>query len=61
MIVDTSALVAILRAEPDAAHMAQALVDAEHARLSTANFVEAAAVIDVVSALRPDTGNNRSS
>ena len=46
MIVDTSALIAILRAEPDAAQMAQALAGAEHARLSTANFVEAAAVID---------------
>ena len=46
MIVDTSALIAILRAEPDAALMAQALAGAEHARFSTANFVEAAAVID---------------
>jgi ribonuclease VapC len=46
MIVDTSALIAILRAEPDAPLMAQALADAESARLSTANFVEAAAVID---------------
>jgi ribonuclease VapC len=46
MIVDTSALIAILRAEPDAATMARALVDADAARLSAANFVEAAAVID---------------
>jgi len=46
MIVDTSALIAILRAEPEAARIAQALADATHARLSAANFVEAAAVID---------------
>jgi ribonuclease VapC len=46
MIVDTSALIAILRAEPDAALMAQELAGAECVRLSTANFVEAAAVID---------------
>ncbi len=46
MIVDTSALIAILRAEPEAARIAQALADAAHARLSAANFVEAAAVID---------------
>lgn len=46
MIVDTSALIAILRAEPEATRIAQALADATHARLSAANFVEAAAVID---------------
>ncbi len=46
MIVDTSALIAILRAEPEAARIAQALADATHARLSAANFVEAAALID---------------
>jgi len=46
MIVDTSALIAILRAEPDAAAVARALVEADAARLSAANFVEAAAVID---------------
>ena len=46
MIVDTSALIAILRAEPDATTMARALVEADAARLSAANFVEAAAVID---------------
>ena len=46
MIVDTSALIAILRDEPDAALMARALVDAEFARLSTTSFVEAVAVID---------------
>jgi len=46
MIVDTSALIAVLRAEPEAARIAQALADATHARLSAANFVEAAAVID---------------
>ena len=46
MIVDSSALVALLRAEPDAARYAQALAIAAHAGLSAANFVETAAVID---------------
>jgi ribonuclease VapC len=46
MIVDTSALVAILRAEHDAAEYAQAIESAERRRLSAATFVEACAVID---------------
>jgi ribonuclease VapC len=46
MIVDTSALIAILRAEPDAERIAEAITQATHRRLSAANFVEAAAVID---------------
>lgn len=46
MIVDTSALVAILRAEPDAESFALALA-ADHApRMSVANYLEAAIVID---------------
>lgn len=46
MILDTSALVAILRDEPDATTYAQAIAKSEIRRLSAANFVEAAAVID---------------
>lgn len=46
MIVDTSAVIAILRAEPDAAIYATAIEQATVRRLSAANFVEAAAVID---------------
>ena len=46
MIVDTSALIAILRAEPDAERYAQALDDATVARLSAASYVEVAAVVD---------------
>lgn len=46
MIIDTSAVIAILRAEPDAATYATAIEQATARRLSAANFVEAAAVID---------------
>ena len=46
MILDTSALVAILRDEPDAAMYARAIAQSNVRRLSTANFVEAAAVMD---------------
>jgi len=46
MIVDTSALVAILRAEPDAAVFARAIQTARARRISAANYLEAAAVID---------------
>ena len=46
MILDTSALVAILRDEPDAAMYARAVAQSNVRRLSTANFVEAAAVMD---------------
>jgi ribonuclease VapC len=47
MIVDSSAVVAILRAEPDAPRYAQALADArEPKRISAANWMEAAVVID---------------
>jgi ribonuclease VapC len=44
VIVDTSALIAILRDEPEAAACAEAV--ASRARISAANFVEAAIVID---------------
>ena len=47
MIVDTSALIAILRDEPDASRFADALaVRMETKRLSAANYLEAAIVID---------------
>ncbi|WP_350278215.1 type II toxin-antitoxin system VapC family toxin [Kribbella sp. HUAS MG21] len=46
MIVDTSALIAILRAEPDAADFAEAIEAATTRRMSAANFLEAAVLID---------------
>ena len=46
MIVDTSALIAILRDEPEAAACAEAVEAAPNRRMSAANFVEAAIVID---------------
>jgi ribonuclease VapC len=46
MIIDTSALVAILRDEPDAADFAQAIAQSAVRRISAATFVEAAVVID---------------
>jgi len=46
VIVDTSALIAILRDEPEAMLYASAIERASIRRLSAANFVEAAAVID---------------
>jgi len=46
MIVDTSALIAILRDEPEAAAFANAIERADTRRLSAVSFVEAAVVID---------------
>ena len=46
MIVDTSALIAILRDEPEAPACAEAIVSATVRRLSAANYVEVGAVID---------------
>jgi ribonuclease VapC len=46
LIIDTSAIVAILRAEPDALKFAKAIEDAATRRVSAVSFVEAAAVID---------------
>jgi ribonuclease VapC len=46
MIIATSALVAILRDEPEAAICARAIERAAQRRLSAVNFVEAAVVID---------------
>ena len=46
MIVDSSALLAILRAEPEASDCARAIESAFSRRISAANFLEAAIVID---------------
>lgn len=46
MIIDTSALVAILRGEPEAKDYALAIERNQVRRLSAANFVETALVID---------------
>jgi ribonuclease VapC len=46
MIIDTSALIAILRDEPEAIACARAIEAADSRRVSAANFVEAAIVID---------------
>lgn len=46
MIVDTSALVAILRDEPEAAACALAIEIATERRMSAASFLEVAIVID---------------
>jgi ribonuclease VapC len=46
MIVDTSALIAILRYEPDAKIYADAIERATSRRISAANFLETAIVID---------------
>ncbi|HMN73156.1 MAG TPA: type II toxin-antitoxin system VapC family toxin [Rhodoblastus sp.] len=46
MIVDTSALVAILRNEPEAEAFAEVLRGAEARRISAAAYVEVAAVVD---------------
>ncbi|MEY9107465.1 ribonuclease VapC [Bradyrhizobium yuanmingense] len=46
MIVDTSALIAILRSEPEAQRYALAIEMHPIRRMSAANFVEAAVVID---------------
>ena len=47
MIVDTSALLAILRDEPEAPACAMAIERAAVRRMSAANFLEAAIVIDL--------------
>ena len=46
MIVDSSAIIAILRAEPEAQAFAKAMAATRDRRVSAVNFVEAAAVID---------------
>ena len=47
MIVDTSAILAILREEPEAAACARAIEEASVRRISAANYLEAAIVIDL--------------
>jgi ribonuclease VapC len=46
MIVDTSALISILCSEPEAKAFALAMAQADGLRISAANYVEAAIVID---------------
>jgi ribonuclease VapC len=46
MIIDTSAIIAILRDEPEAAFCARAIADDSNWRVSAVNYVEAAVVID---------------
>ena len=46
MIIDTSALIAILRNESDASQYALAIERAAHRSISAANYLEAAVVID---------------
>jgi len=46
VIIDSSALLAILRAEPEAAAYAEAIAAAEFRRVSAANYLETAIVVD---------------
>ncbi len=46
MIVDTSAIIAILRNEPDAAPIGEALQRSSVCRMSAVSYVEAAVVTD---------------
>ena len=46
MIVDTSALLAVLFGEPDAEHYEQAIAEASRCRMSVASFLEAAIVLE---------------
>ncbi len=46
MIIDTSALIAILRAEDDASDMAHAIERAQARKISAASYLETAVVID---------------
>jgi ribonuclease VapC len=46
VILDTSAVIAILRDEPEAPSFARAIEQAAQRRISAVNYVEAAAVID---------------
>ena len=46
MIIDASALVAILRGEPEARRFSEAIAAAKTRRISAVNYVEAAVVID---------------
>jgi len=46
MIIDTSAIIAVLRDEPEAMSYARAIADATIRRVSAVSFVESAVVID---------------
>jgi ribonuclease VapC len=46
MIVDTSALIVVLRDEPEARAFAMAIADTDRRRMSAANYLEVAIVID---------------
>lgn len=46
MILDSSAIVAVLRAEPEAPDFARAIESAKQRRISAVSYVEAAIVID---------------
>jgi ribonuclease VapC len=46
MILDSSAVIAILRDEPEAKRFAKSIQDASHRRISAVDYVETAAVID---------------
>lgn len=46
MIVDTSAIVAILKGEDDAARYAQAIAAADQRRISAASYLECGVVVD---------------
>ena len=46
MIVDTSAVLAVLFDEPDAERFTRAIAEGPHCRMSTANFLEAALVVE---------------
>ena len=46
MIVDRSAILAVLFDEPDAERFTKAIAEAPHCRMSAANFLEAALVIE---------------
>lgn len=46
MILDTSAVIAVLRNEADAAAFAKAIEKASHRRISAVSYVESAAVVD---------------
>ncbi|MDB5395712.1 MAG: ribonuclease [Rhodospirillales bacterium] len=54
MILDTSALIAILYGEPERARFAQSIYDADSCRISVASFVELSMVIE--SQLGPEAG-----
>ncbi len=46
MIIDSSAIVAVLKQEPEAPHFKKLLNEAEHLRISAATFFELSIVID---------------